>query len=94
MGDTKDFKRLYWHYSKKCERLEKKIKEMEEEREGWMQVLQANNAIIAGIVEGAGGELTVPQEAIKDVRQEKLVLESRYDETTRTHTLGVKRPGE
>lgn len=85
-----DYKHEYGRYKKKYEEQVKQIAQLQEDAEGWKQLLNANTAIIAAIVHSAGGELSLSQEAVNRAVKDELPLESSYDEERGVHLLRVK----
>lgn len=45
-----DYKHEYGRYKEKVERLEEETKKLKEENAGWMEMLEASNAIVAGLL--------------------------------------------
>lgn len=84
-----DYKRAYEITRKKCETLEKQYKFEEERAEAWYQITQANNAIMAAMVQQMGGEVVISQDSITDALKKGVALVSTYDDAKREHTVRV-----
>lgn len=90
VGDNKgkiDYEYEYGRYKKKVEDQQKEIRKLREDAEGWVQLLDANNALIAAIVDSVGGELIVGQDGINRAVKGGLKALVRYDELKKEYTL-------
>ena len=86
-----DYKHEYGRYKKKVEDQEKVIREMQEQVEGWKQLLQINNATIAAILE-VTGSVTVMQERVKYMVEHEVPVHAEVDADAREITLMLEKP--
>lgn len=73
-------------YKKKVVDQKKEIMELEAAIEGYCQLLQVNNSLLAAVVKSCG-EVTIMQEDINKALQEELGVMTKYDEVSCTYTL-------
>lgn len=88
-----DYEKAYKQYLRRCTWLENRNKKLEGEREGWMETLRANDALIAAVVESVG-TVIVKKDAISRALKDDTKVLAHYDAEKDEFTMELWKPEE
>ena len=85
-----DYEYEYGRYKDKVQRQQKEIRELKETIESFKSVIEANNAMIFGVVKAAGREVKVYRKDINAALRGDFAVELMRNDEDMSYTLRVK----
>lgn len=89
-----DYEYEYGRYKKKVGTLEKQLMDAMNKAEAWKELFEANNAIVAAIVDSMGGEYSIGRDQVTRAAQEGCYVTSSFDAETNEHKIRCVWPEE